>query len=184
MFTFTYSHASPNSGCRHIVTSDTDEMSEHVHRVTQTSRKIASPRPYWIPDQSKLHPLFSKHPVRSLQPSMARFMVYGDCRANNLPHQVAIKNYTSATVHVEPNSGVGILGLVAYAYTKACPHDTILLCPGVGDLLYTDLITGMLSLRFNLVTELSDHVTGLLNEGEVNFHKAYPRSHIIFGTIA
>ena len=31
-----------------------------MHQVTQTSSKIASPWPYWIPDQSKLHALFSK----------------------------------------------------------------------------------------------------------------------------
>ena len=83
---------------------------------------------------------------------------------NNLTHQVAIKNYTSATVHVEPNPGIEILGLVslAYAHAKACPQDTILLCPGV--LLYTDPIMGMSSLRFNFITELSDHVTCLLKK--------------------
>ena len=104
---------------------------------------------------------------------------------NNLPHQVAINNYTSLRIYVEACPGIRILGLIslAYAHTKARPKDTILICPGVGDLLYTDPITGMSSLRFDSVSELSDHITGLLNEGEVNFHKAYPRSHILFGTL-
>ena len=90
-----------------------------------------------------------------------------------------------ARIHVEAYPGIGILGLIslAYAHAKACPQDTILICPGVGDLLYTDSITGMSSLRFSSVSELSDHITGLLNEGEVNFHKAYPRSHILFSTL-
>ena len=106
--------------------------------------------------------------MESQRHSMARFEIYGDCRMKFLPDQVALVNYTEARMPVTPSLGAGIRGLVSLAYARAqsCPQDTV--CLGVVDFLITDQQTGMSSLRFTMVEEMTTHIIGLLNEGEVN----------------
>ena len=103
-----------------------------------------------------------------------------------LPDQVALANYTEARIRVTPSIGTGIRGLVslAYAHAQAYPQDTVFICPGVIDFLTTDQVTGMSSLRFTTVEELTTHIIGLLNEGNVNYHIAFPDSHIAFAPIS
>ena len=72
---------------------------------------------------------------------------------------------------------------MAYAHAKSRPQDTIFVCPGVVDLLHMDPITGISNLHFSTVVEFADYITGLLEEGDTNFHQAYPQSHIIFAPI-
>ena len=80
---------------------------------------------------------------------------------------------------------MGILGLIsmAYARAKSRPQDTVIICPAVRDMLNVDQHTGASTLRHLTVEYMTDHITALLNEGDVNFHVAYPRSHIIFAPL-
>ena len=116
---------------------------------------------------------------------MANFEIYGDCRFKYMPDYVERANYTEARIHVRIEEGAGIRGLVsmAYAHAKARPQDTVIVCPGVIDFLYIGQTTGQSSLRFNSVAEAVDHITSLINEGDVNYHTAYPHSHMIFGLL-
>ena len=114
---------------------------------------------------------------------MAQFKIIGDCRAKFLPHHVAVENCTEANMHVTPSKrvqGYEVWCQIAYAHAKGRPQDTVIVCPGVIDLLYIDQNTGMSSLRFETVAKLVDCITGLLNEGDVNYHQAHPNSHLIF----
>ena len=73
-------------------------------------------------------------------------------------------------------------------FLHLCPcHVT---APGHGDhmsrsLRHTaqDPTTATASLRFTTIGEMTEHVLGLLNEGDTNFHQAFPASHIIFAPI-
>ena len=118
--------------------------------------------------------------------NMARFEIFGDCRIKFLPDLIAQANYTEARIRVTPSVGTGIRGLVslAYAHAQARPQDTVFICPGVIDFLTTDQVTGMSSLRYTTVEDLTSHIIGLLNEGDVNYHIAYPESHISFALIS
>ena len=62
-------------------------------------------------------------------------------------------------------------------------HRTVIVCPGVINFLDIDQTTGQSSLRFDSVAEAVDHITSLINEGDVNYHTAYPHSHMIFGLL-
>ena len=113
---------------------------------------------------------------------MARFTILGDCRAEYLDPLIKSLNYTEATINTVFEREVGILGLIsmAYARAKSRPQDTVIICPGVRDMLNVDNHTGESTLRYLTVENMTDHITALLNEGDVNFNVAYPTSHIIF----
>ena len=68
---------------------------------------------------------------------------------------------------------------MAYARAKSRPQDTVIICPGVRDMLNVDNHTGESTLRHLTVENMTDHITALLKEGGVNFHVAYPQSHIV-----
>ena len=116
---------------------------------------------------------------------MARFEIVGGCRLKRMPDLIAKENYTEAWIRVTPIEGAGIRGMVSFAFAHAMsrPQDTVIICPGVTDILHADPITGTLSLRFTSIAEMTEHVLGLLNEGDTNFHQAFPNSHIIFAPI-
>ena len=116
---------------------------------------------------------------------MAQFKIFGHCQATHLFQLIASNNYTSAIIDVEVEQGAGIRWLVSmvYAHGRSQPQDTTFVCPGVIDMLYTDPSTGISSLHFNTVAELTDHITALLNEGDINFHQVFPQSHIVFAPI-
>ena len=50
-------------------------------------------------------------------------------------------------------------------------------------MLNVDQHTGISTLRFLSVEDMTNLITALLNEGDVNFHMAYPQSHIIFAPL-
>ena len=59
----------------------------------------------------------------------------------------------------------------------------MIICPGVSDMLNVDQHTRKSTSRHLSVENMTDHITALLNEGDVNFHVAYQQSHIIFAPL-
>ena len=96
---------------------------------------------------------------------------------------ITSSNYTNTTISIEVKHDAGIRGLVSMAYTHAMTRlqDTTFICLGVVDMLNTDSNTGISTLCFQAVAEMTEYITGILNEGNVNFHQDFPQSHIVFG---
>ena len=117
---------------------------------------------------------------------MSTIKVFGDSRLKYLAHYVAQKNNTTANIEIIGRGGATIRSTASeiWEHTMHHRHDVIIFNSGVNELTRLDEVTGVYKVAFHTVEEATDHCISAYQEFELNYHKRFPQTPIIFAQIS
>ena len=117
---------------------------------------------------------------------MSIIKVFGDSRLKHLAPYVTELNNTTANIEIRSNGGATIRSTASavWAHTEVHRHDVIVFNSGVNEFTRFDEDTGLYKLTFHTVDEAVDYCLNAYQHFELNYHKRYPRSQLIFAQIS
>ena len=117
--------------------------------------------------------------------NMARFVIFGDSRVKFLANYLQYVKPPLVEAKVVDVGGGRIRAVIseAISYLVHHPYDVTILMAGICDMTVFNPETQRYRLVFTTEDELTNHMVGLYNEADINFHRHCPHATLIIAQL-
>ena len=117
---------------------------------------------------------------------MSFIKVFGDSRLKLLASHITEVNNTTAHIEIIARGGATIRSTASeiWAHTAKHRHDVIIFNSGINEFTRLDESTGIYKVVFQTSEEATDYCLSAYQQFELNYHKRYPRSPLIFAQLS
>ena len=117
--------------------------------------------------------------------TMTTIKVFGDSRLKYIAPYVHKTNNTTANIEIIPRGGATTRSTASeiWEHTLVHRYDVIFFLSGVNDITAWDDITQRYKLVYQSAEDLSEGITGAIQQFETAYQARFPRASIIFGQI-
>ena len=116
---------------------------------------------------------------------MSVIKVFGDSRLKLLAPHVAQLKDTTANIEIIGRGGATIRSTASeiWSHTEKHRHDVIIFNSGINEFTRLNDRTGMYNIAFQTSEEATDYCISAYQDFELNYHKRYPISQLIFAQL-